>query len=257
MIKTFEKEGRSISCQITYKKRKTLGIYIDVYGNIELRVPKATRDQAIDKLIDSKWKWIITRSDEMKERTKGFKEKVYEDGETFLYLGQHFPIRLKVDPAIKKAKVKFESLPSGSKSDDEIRMETRGEDNRGILIEAPCDEEDVLKKAMTRFYKQQCKKIVESRIRHYQPQFKMKPKSITISSNKKNWGSCSSLRELTFNWKLAMAPMEVVDYVVVHEMCHMVHMNHDRSFWRLVGKFIPDYETRQEWLRDSHWKMVV
>ena len=54
-----------------------------------------------------------------------------------------------------------------------------------------------------------------------------------------------------------MAPMEVLDYVVIHEMCHMIHLNHDRSFWRLVGKYKPDYEQCQEWLRQSHWKMVV
>ncbi len=54
-----------------------------------------------------------------------------------------------------------------------------------------------------------------------------------------------------------MAPLRVIDYVVVHEMCHMVHMNHDRSFWRLVGKIIPDYEQRENWLALSNWKMVV
>ncbi len=251
MIKTYEKEDRVITCQIIFKKRKSLGIYIDVYGNIELRVPKGTSDQAIDKLIDSKWKWIITRSDEMKEKTKGFKVKEYVDGEEFLYLGSHFSIRVIVDTELKKAKVRFENLEVNKKPD--FNKDT----DRRLLIETPSEDEDLLKKAMIRFYKQECKKIVESRLGHYQPYFKIKPRSITITSNKKNWGSCSSLRELTFNWKLVMAPMEVVDYVVVHEMCHMVHMNHDRSFWRLVGKFIPDYENRQQWLRDSHWKMVV
>jgi len=57
--------------------------------------------------------------------------------------------------------------------------------------------------------------------------------------------------------KLAMAPLEVIDYIVVHEMCHMVHLNHDRSFWRLVGKMLPDYEERESWLAQSSWKMVV
>ena len=54
-----------------------------------------------------------------------------------------------------------------------------------------------------------------------------------------------------------MAPLNVIDYVVVHEMCHMVHLNHDRSFWRLVGKIIPDYEQRENWLNFSNWKMTV
>ncbi len=70
-------------------------------------------------------------------------------------------------------------------------------------------------------------------------------------------GTCNSKRELTFNWKLAMAPLDVIDYIVIHEMCHMVHMNHDRSFWRLVGKYMPNYDEKQAWLANSHWKMVL
>lgn len=54
-----------------------------------------------------------------------------------------------------------------------------------------------------------------------------------------------------------MAPLDVIDYIVIHEMCHMVHMNHDRSFWRLVGKYMPNYDEKQAWLANSHWKMVL
>jgi len=237
MNKTYTVDDTSLNCTIIRKKRKTLGIYIDVYGNIELRVPTATTDQAIDQLIMNKWDWIISRSDEMKDKTKGFKEKEYVDGETFLYGGRNYPIDIEVDETLKKAKVSFSGVR--------------------LTILTPSKDKDLLKKAMTRFYKQECKKLVEESIRCYQPNFKQKPKSIKIASNKKTWGTCNSLREMTFNWKLAMAPEEVMDYVVVHEMCHMLHMNHDRSFWRLVGKYIPDYEERQEWLRQSHWKMVV
>lgn len=235
--KDYTMDGRTIHCRIIHKKRKSLGIYIDVYGNIELRVPPNTSDETVDELVRKKWNWIISRSDEMKDRTKGFKEKEYVNGETFLFLGDHYPIQLNEEPFLKRPQITF--------------------DGRILHIQTPSKDEEILKKAMTRFYKQQCKRIVEKRIRHYQSNFKMKPKSIRIASNKKQWGSCSSLRELTFNWKLAMAPMEVLDYVVVHEMCHMVHMNHDRSFWRLVGKYVPDYEARQQWLKESHWKMVV
>ncbi len=78
-----------------------------------------------------------------------------------------------------------------------------------------------------------------------------------ISDSKSTWGTCDSMRQLTFNWKLAMAPLEVIDYVVVHEMCHLVHLNHDRSFWRLVGKILPNYEQRENWLALSSWKMNV
>lgn len=114
-----------------------------------------------------------------------------------------------------------------------------------------------LYKAIKRFYYKQCKTIVESRVKIYQKEFKTKPKAIKISDNNSNWGSCDSLYRLTFNWKLAMAPLEVIDYVVVHELCHMVHLNHDRSFWRLVGRHIDRYEQKKEWLDINAWKMII
>lgn len=214
-----------------------MGIYIDVYGNIELRVPKSTTDVQIQDLIESKWSWIVKKQLEQKEKTKGFKEKNYQEAEELLYLGRHYPIKIVVNASSSTASVRFV---------DEV-----------LEISVQSHDETVIKKLMVKFYKQQCKRLVETRIKVYQSYFKVKPKNIKITSNKQNWGTCNSLRELTFNWKLAMAPLDVIDYVVIHEMCHMVHMNHDRSFWRLVGKYMPDYEEKQAWLQASHWKMVV
>ncbi len=237
MIKEHTYQDRTIHYKLTFKKRKSLGIYVDVYGNIELRVPRETPEKQIVELIENKWDWINRKSDESKEKTQGFKEKNYEDGEHFLYLGQEYPIVVSEDAGYGKGRVSF--------------------DGEVLKIDVAVRDEAQLKKLMTRFYKQQCKKLVEARIKVYQTNFKVKPRKISISSNKKTWGTCNNLREMTFNWKLAMAPLTVIDYIVVHEMCHMVHLNHDRSFWRLVGKIMPDYEAKEAWLSASHWKMVV
>jgi predicted metal-dependent hydrolase len=236
-LRQFTYQDIVIDYHIQYKKRKSLGIYIDVYGNIELRVPKETKDIQIQKLLEDKHDWIITKQREMKEKTKGFKEKEYKEGEAFLYLGRQIPIRIIEDVEHKGEEVVLKG--------DELHI---------YLIEF---EELKVQQLLKRFYYKQCKALVEERIRIYQPNFKVKPKSVKISDNKKTWGTCNNHRELTFNWKLSMAPIDVIDYVVLHEMCHLVHLNHDRSFWRLLGKFIPDYEEKQEWLSQSHWKMVV
>ena len=67
--------------------------------------------------------------------------------------------------------------------------------------------------------------------------------------NKKRWGSCSGKDDLNFNWKLIMAPMSIVDYIVVHELTHLKHSNHSQEFWQTIEAIIPDYEEKQEWLR--------
>jgi predicted metal-dependent hydrolase len=77
--------------------------------------------------------------------------------------------------------------------------------------------------------------------------------TIEVVESKTKWGSCSSDKNLTFNYRLAMAPIEVIDYVIIHELCHLLHMNHDRSFWRRVGSIMPDYKEKQDFLaRNGH-----
>lgn len=99
-----------------------------------------------------------------------------------------------------------------------------------------------------KFYIKTCKEIVNQRVKLYQEQLKVKPKVIGVDESTRKWGSCTSSKKIAFNYRLAMAPMEIIDYVVVHELCHLLHMNHDRSFWRKIGSLLPDYKKRQEYL---------
>lgn len=229
--------GNTIHFDIHYKNRTSIGIQIDSYGKIEVQAPKGTPDEMVLQFLEEKWEWIQERIQEMRERSLGPKEKSYDNGESILYLGNAYPIHISQDPDFTQDHAVFKG------------------DMLHIKVKQLEDEK--IKQALKRFYYQQCKALVESSIQAHQRHFKTKPRSIRINDSKKTWGTCDSRLQLTFNWKLAMAPMTVIDYVVVHEMCHMVHLNHDRSFWRLVGKIIPDYEQRENWLAYSNWKMTV
>jgi predicted metal-dependent hydrolase len=235
MIHTFK--GETIHFDLIYKKQKTARIYIDLYGNVEVQVPKGTSEERVVQFIEEKWEQILQKRVEMKERLEGNKSKVYDHNETFLYLGNNYPIQIFQESDIPQDNVVFK------------------EDKLHIHVKQLEDEK--IQQALKRFYYQQCKALVEKSIRTYQHNFKVKPRSIRINDSKTTWGTCDAKQQLTFNWKLAMAPQKVIDYVVVHEMCHMVHLNHDRSFWRLVGKIQPDYEQQERWLAFSSWKMNV
>ncbi|MDF2543051.1 MAG: zinc metalloprotease [Herbinix sp.] len=214
MIHTFL--DTTIEFNIIFKKRKSVGIYVDIYGQIEVHAPKGTPIDTIHQVLENHWDSIIQKSKEMKDRTAAPMEKVYDHGEVFLYLGTSYPIVISTNL---------------DQNQDYVMLE---KDKLHVYVKQHNDE--TVRQALKRFYYRQCKTLVEARIRIYQPEFKMKPRSIRIMDDSSNWGTCNSRLELTFNWKLAMAPIEAIDYVVVHEMCHMVHLNHDRSFWRLVGK---------------------
>lgn len=229
--------GQTIRFEVKYKKRTSMSIHIDSYGNVEVHAPKGISDVHVIQALEGKWEWIQQKLKEMKARTLESTVKTYERGESFLYLGKEYPIQISHDINIQQDYVVFEG------------------DTLHIFVKQL--EDDKIKQALKRFYYQQCKMLVEKRIKSYQSHFKLKPRSIRITDNKTNWGTCDSRQQLTFNWKLAMAPQSVIDYVVVHEMCHMVHLNHDRSFWRLVGRILPDYKQQENWLALSSWKMTV
>lgn len=235
MIHTYS--GMTIRYEIKYKNRKTIGISIDGYGNIEVQAPKKTPDERVHQVLEENWELIQQKVKEMKDRLNGPQKKVYENEESFLYLGNTYPIKLFQNTNISKDYVVFEG--------EELHIYVR-------LLD-----EEKIKQALKRFYYRQCKALVEKSISTFQSNFKTKPRSIRITDSKLTWGTCDSKLQLTFNWRLAMAPREVIDYVVVHEMCHMVHLNHDRSFWRLVGKIMPDYKEKENWLALSNWKMTV
>lgn len=235
MLHTFL--GETIGYDVIYKNRKTIGMYMDLYGHVEVHAPKGTSDASVLQILEGQWDLILQRAKEMKERASAGREKEYGPGGQFLYLGRLYHILISQDADIEKDNAVFEA--------DKLHVYVKEQN------------EESIKQALKRFYYQQCKALVEKRVKFFQSEFKIKPRSILITDSKTNWGTCDSMRNLTFNWKLSMAPIEVIDYVVVHEMCHMVHMNHDRSFWRLVGKIMPEYERYERWLAVSGWRMEV
>ena len=109
-------------------------------------------------------------------------------------------------------------------------------------------QEVVSVEALKQYRLQAFQKIGES-IARFQPLIGIPPKKISIRNQKTRWGSCNKRHHLSFNWRLVLLPSEILDYVVVHELCHMVHLNHSKSFWGKVESILPDYREKRRWLR--------
>lgn len=232
-----EYNNSTIEFIIEYKKRKTVEIKIDLDTTVRVSAPKGANEEDVIDIIKSKLPMISKKLKSLMETPTGAKEKEYKCGEKFLYLGTEYPIQIIIDENVEKNKVSFEQ-------------------NIFFITIKNCGEA-AIKSTMENFYKKECNKIIQKRISYYQKYFNIKPKVIRIEESSKKWGSCNSNRNIDFNWRLAMAPIEIIDYIVVHEMCHMVHMNHSKSFWRLVGKIIPDYKKRSEWLQYNNFRMNI
>ena len=201
----------SIDCDIQYGKRKKISIHIDETGFITVKVPNNTKDEVITDILKKYEDWIIEKSADINRINEKISRMTYDEEGRFLYLGKEYYL--------------YE------------------------LIEIDGLTEEELKVRLKKFYFASIKGVIEERIKIYQEQLGVKPKSIEINESKTKWGSCDSEKKIIFNYKLAMAPIEAIDYVIVHELCHLLHMNHDRSFWRRVGSILPDYKERQEMLK--------
>ncbi|MCL6605408.1 MAG: M48 family metallopeptidase [Paenibacillus sp.] len=205
-----EFENNEIEFNVQYGKSKKISLHIDSAGRITIKAPKETSEEIITSVVKQHGKLILEKLQAIEKSRENPNAREYQEEGKFLHLGKEYFLN--------------------------------------ELIETGELEEEELKKNLKKFYFTSCKKIVGERIQRYQTELRVKPKSIEIVESRTKWGSCSSDKKLTFNYRLAMAPIEVIDYVIIHELCHLLHMNHDRSFWRKVGSIMPDYKEKQDYL---------
>lgn len=154
----------------------------------------------------------------------------YENGAVLPYLGRSFTLEIRRYPSYRKPGV----MAEGDK----------------LVVLTARTENTLIERAVREWYISRAAAVIPERVRFYQDQVKERIGRICIKDVRSRWGSCSSKRNLNFNWRLILTPMEVLDYVVVHELCHLKEMNHSRDFWALVEGILPDYEKRRKWLRD-------
>ncbi len=201
---------RSIEFHVEYGQRKKLSIHIDPSGLITVKAPNDTSDDVVMSAVKQHGSKIVKQLQAIETARTAPKVREYQEEGKFLHLGKYHALH--------------------------------------ELIETNGLTEEELQRDLKKFYFASCKKVIGERIKIYQKQLKVTPKSYIIEESRTKWGSCSSAKHLTFNYRLAMAPIEVIDYVVIHELCHLLHMNHDRSFWRRVGSIMPDYKAKEAFL---------
>ena len=107
-----------------------------------------------------------------------------------------------------------------------------------------------MKRPLLKFYESQGRKLLAERLQHWSQRMELSPKKVSYRSQKTRWGSCSIEGHISLNWRLVAAPMEKLEYVIIHELAHLMHHNHSKSFWRLVERHCPDHREHRRWLRD-------
>lgn len=225
-----EKKAESeIDYKVIRSQRATADVIIERDGSVLVRAPDWASDEDVADIVASKNYWIFKGLAEWRDlnATKVLRE--YKGGEGFLYLGRSYRLALSSDQA-EPLKLK------------EGRFLLQRE-----LVEH--GEIDAARAAFRGFYTTNGCARLKLRVGYFAPKVGVTPIGVDVRELGNRWASCSPSGELAFHWKCMMAPQTVIDYVVVHELCHLRHRDHTEAFWNEVDKLIPEYRERKEWLR--------
>ena len=218
-----------IAYTLMRSKRKTVAIYVR-NGGVEVRAPLKMAKRDIDKFVASKEKWITDRLTKSREQSELREAFALNYGDTIIYRGQEFPI--------------------ASKSGDRI-----GFDDAAFYM-PPNLSPNQIKTACVKIYRMLAKRALTAKTLDFAQQMGVAPAAIKINGAKTRWGSCSARKSINFSWRLIMADDEVIDYVVVHELAHLIKLNHSREFWKVVSDMLPDYIERQARLKELQRRLA-
>ena len=220
---------KDIGYELVRSRRKTADIVIERDGRVLVRAPQSIPDERIEDIIELKRYWIYKNLAEWRDLNATRVVREYRNGEGFIYLGRSYRLLLVANQ-------------------DEALLLKGG---RFCLRRDLVDQGDIAAaKAVFRdYYVDRGVERIGERVRYYAPKVGVTPRSVTVRELGLQWASCSPKGNLAFHWKCMMAPQTIIDYIVVHELCHFHHLDHTDAFWNEVDKVMPVYRERREWLR--------
>ena len=225
LIDRYEKQLTMLSDQIIRSNRKTLSISINERAELIVRAPNRISDQKIQDFINEKENWITKNQSVIKARA----EDTAKDKNMLLYLGTLFP--LKTDNDAKKISFNGEEFLAGLQNKEKTN------------------------KSLKTWYKNKFKEVAVPRLFYFAEKHNLQVNQVRIKEQKTLWGSCSSRNNINLNFLLIMAPLKVIDYVIIHELAHTIHKNHSVNFWNAVEEIMPNYKEAKRWLKENGYRL--
>lgn len=217
-----------VPATIIRSRRRTISLEVTKEATLIVRAPLRASERVIDQFIREKQGWIERKLADARSRPMA-PHRQFANGELFLFLGKTYPL---------------EVLPG---SDTGISLGEKFYVGESRLPEC----RDLIRA----WYAQKAMEIFPARVAGFAAILDYRPKKIRVSDTRRRWASCSTSGTLSFCWRLVLAPPEVIDYVIVHELVHMRQPDHSPRFWEKVGKAMPSYKEHREWLR-THERML-
>ncbi|MBS0645841.1 MAG: M48 family metallopeptidase [Verrucomicrobia bacterium] len=211
--------------EVKYSKRKTLNITVERDRKIIVRAPEHTSLKKIEEVLQSKSQWLKEKINHAQKYPVEYRPKEFVSGETLLYLGKNYQL-LVVDEPIE-----------GIEFDQRFRISKANQPNANALFK--------------KWYLKQALKLIEPLATHYAKNLGVVYNQFKTSEMKYRWGSCTPNNNIIFNWRIVKAPMYVLEYLVAHELVHLMESNHTPRFWNILSIQVPHYEKAKKWLKEN------
>ena len=212
--------------------RRTISIAIEKDGSLTVRAPIRVSLEDVNNLVQRKCTWIQRKKEQAILSGGALVKKQFVEGEKFLFLGENYTLRL-------------------SKC-NEVYL-----DDNAKLLHVPKSTKYAIEQDIVTWYKKIAKDILGRQLEIYSEVIGWRACSMKITSAMTKWGSCNEKNDINFTWRLVMAPMACINYVVVHEITHIGIKNHSRSFWKAVENVLPNYREEEKWLKVNYMLMEL
>ncbi|MCL2570680.1 MAG: M48 family metallopeptidase [Firmicutes bacterium] len=214
---------------IIRSNRKVLSLYINPHGELIVKAPLKLPEHKIFEFVKDKETWIRTQQKRIQQNQ--FINPNIITYNTFLFLGRE------VSPIISTKAKKITVQDSALLIPEKIAEQGHAHSLKKI----------------EKFLRDNAKQIVQDRTHYFSQKLNLQYNSIKTMNNKSRWGVCSKNREIALNWRTVMLPPELLDYIIVHEFCHILEFNHSKQFWSLVESILPNWKVLRKNLKNLNY----
>lgn len=213
-------------------RRRTLEINVR-NGRVQLMLPSFVSDSEGADFLRRKWDWVRRALKRQRLRAAEIVEKSYQQGELFSFLGKQYVLDLGIG----------------------CKQVTLTDDRLCVLL--PELSADSVRQALWQWYREQARSILTEKTNAMVEKLGVRHEGVRLRMTKTKWGHCTASGIIQYNWAIVAAPEAIIDYLVAHEVSHLIHLNHSADFWQVVESLCPDYRTHRSWLRSRGHTITV
>jgi len=217
---------------VTKSDRKTIAMFVERNNDVVIKAPYSATDEKIRQFFHKKQMWLYTKLEEKSFFEHHERKKEFVNGESFWYLGRIYKLKVK-----QNIPEKFRWYRSSFEIQEDAITNARE-----IVVGR---------------YKQKCKEKILPRVEEYAKKYGFIYRWLCVKDLRNRWASCTSSDIINFHWKAILAPIDVIDYIILHELVHTREKKHSPKFWTILSGIMPDYENHKDWLRRNWIALYV